>query len=613
MPAAELPADPYVLLEDRLCAAGGRATLHTDPVRLLTCDTLDDGPAFLAAMDRAGEEGLHLAGMISYEFGALLEPRLAPRARAPLTGPLAWFGAFRTVRFLDGAEAAHFLSAQMKSGHVLRNVEAAISRAAYDEGFERIKAYIAAGDVYQINYTFPLRFRVEGDPVSLYAALRARQPVAHGGLLYTGERHILSLSPELFFEADGKTIRTRPMKGTIRRSADRVEDNQLKAELRGDPKSLAENLMIVDLLRNDVGRIAETGSVQVPDLFTVETYPSLHTLTSTVEARLAGPPRPSTSLKALFPCGSITGAPKIRAMEIIRDLEAHPRGAYTGAMGAFSPGGRARFNVSIRTITVEPGGNGVMGVGGGIVADSRCADEYDEAFLKARFLMDEAQPFDLIETMLWVRGEGITLLARHRERMARSAAWYHRPFDGAAFEHALDAALTGLDSADFARLRCLMDGDGVFSATAVPLREDPRARPMTFVISPERIDAADPRYRHKTTRRAFYDRAWERASAEGADEVVFLNDHGEVAEGSRTTVFVERNGRLFTPPLASGVLPGVLRADLLGRGLAVERPLTRADLTGADPNGVGRIYLGNAVRGLCPAHPFNGSPRVTPG
>lgn len=589
---------PFVLLDDRL-TGDGHATLYRDPIAVITAQEPTDLTDAFSAMEEALAKGYHLAGFCAYELGYALEPKLAACLPAHRTGPLFWFGVFDRPERLSDREIAIFLVRTAGRGHRLTRVEPQISAQAYAQAQARIHDFLQAGDVYQVNFTFPLSLQVEGDPVSLFAALRTAQRVRHGALVYTGSVHILSLSPELFFETDGRIIRTCPMKGTVRRGADGSEDESLIRWLRQDPKSRAENLMIVDLLRNDVGRVARIGSVRVPDLFTVETYPTLHTLTSTVEGGLTGTLTPRRALQALFPCGSVTGAPKIRAMEIIAALEKTPRGVYTGAVGAFGPKGHARFNVGIRTITVTRTGAATMGIGGGIVADSETDAEYDECFLKAKFVSREAEPFDLFETMGWRRGEGVPLLVGHAERLARSAAWFGFPYRDGDLERAVAGVVAGLEAGDghWARLRAVLDAAGLLSVSVTGLDEDPRTRHHRLVISPELLDAADPYLAHKTTRRALYDREFERVTRDGlADEVLFFNRWGELAEGSRTTVFVERAGRLLTPPGSSGALPGVQRAALLAGGQAAEAILTLKDLQTAP-----RLYVSNALRGLCPA------------
>ncbi|MBV9541189.1 MAG: aminodeoxychorismate synthase component I, partial [Alphaproteobacteria bacterium] len=460
--------------------------------------------------------------------------------------------------------------------------------AAYAARFARVHDYIEAGDIYQANLSFRSRFAFAGDPLALYARLRERALAAHGGVVCDGTRTILSLSPEQFFEItpSGQII-AQPMKGTAARGGDELSDARAKVALAASPKDRAENLMIVDLVRNDVGRLALIGSVGVRDLFAVETYPTLHTMVSTVTAQLRPGVRVSDVVRALFPCGSVTGAPKIRAMEIIRELEASPRALYCGAIGYFAPDGAAKFNVAIRTITIE-GGEGVLGIGGAVVQDSTASSEYAECLLKARYFDSVRRPIGLIETL---RFEGsFVRLGRHLDRMERSAAVFALPFSREAAERTLRDAVAGAREA--MRVRLELREDGSLACTTALLGAAP-AR-WTYAVSPHRVSSADVLLQHKTTWRAFYDDEQARlANAVGCDEAVFLNERGELTEGSRTNVFVRIGGVLKTSPLACGLLDGVLRREMLETGHCVEAVLTADDLASAD-----EVWLGNSLRGL---------------
>jgi para-aminobenzoate synthetase/4-amino-4-deoxychorismate lyase len=412
--------------------------------------------------------------------------------------------------------------------------------------------------------------------------------VAYGALINTGTQWILSRSPELFVSSRDGLLSARPMKGTLKRGRTLAEDAAGRAALVADEKNRAENLMIVDLLRNDLGRIAEIGSVKVTDLYTVETYSTLHTMTSGIEARRRPGVGTTELLANLFPCGSITGAPKLRAMEIIHAVEAAPRGVYTGSIGHFAPSGDLTLNVAIRTAVISADGRGEIGIGGGIVADSVAADEYCEALLKMAFFTEPARPVTLIETLLWERDSGYALLERHLDRMATSADYFGLPFDRMGVLALLEAQVF---PADRMRVRLTLDAAGP-AVTAVPLPPNPSI--FRFAIAPEKLDSQSLWLAHKTTNRAFYDEPRQRANADlGVDEVVFRNERDELTEGSITSLFLERSGRLLTPPLSSGLLPGTLRAELLASGRAVEQVLTLADLDAAEA-----IWLGNSVRGL---------------
>ena len=584
---------PFVLLEDRTAAGGGR--LFQAPVAVVTCDRPNGLVAAFEAIGEGLARGFHAAGFATFEAGLGLEPRLSGRS-APLGGePMLWFGLFPAPTVIDGAalDAAFALQGPPPP---IEGLSLGHDRRAHVAKVRRILELIAAGDVYQVNLTFPALFDYAGAPLALYAALRARQPVAHGGVVILENLAALSVSPELWIEVEDGAAVTRPMKGTAPRGMDAEADRAAVAALRADPKQRAENLMIVDLLRNDLARVSVANTVRVPALFTPETYPSFHALTSTVTSRL----RPGVALQdvfaALFPCGSIVGAPKIRAAEIIGDLETEPRGLYTGGIGEIAPGGDMRFNVAIRTAVITPQGRGRYGMGGGVVADSDPDTEYDEALLKARVLTDLAEDFGLIETFRWSADSGYGRLGLHLGRLTASAAKLGFIFDPAGAESTLAAVQAGWDRSEGdRRVRLELARGGGLTLTSQPITAQPD-RPLRLSLATARLDAGDPFLRHKTTRRAIYETAFAQASAAGYDEAVFLNRSGQLAEASRNTLFLRLEGRLVTPALHCGVLPGVLRAALLADGSAVEVVLTPDDLARASG-----LFVGNSLHGLRPA------------
>ena len=589
-----MTASPYVLLDDSL-TPGGRSLLYAAPVEVVEAREPGEVEAALQRVSDGLGRGLHAAGYFTYELGYCLEPKLHVLLPEERRGPLFWIGLFKEPQPLNDAETRAWLDAHGGEERAkLSNLRLSWTREQYARAFDAVKDYIAAGDVYQINLTQKFFFDFEGDPVALYAALRRKQRVAYGALIRTPELNVLSLSPELFFRREGQHMSTRPMKGTAPRGRTPREDARLKTWLAVDEKQRAENLMIVDLLRNDLGRVARIGSVEVTDLFTVETYRSVHQMTSGITAELRSDMGLKDMLRALFPCGSVTGAPKVRAMEIIRELEGGPRGVYTGAIGHIQPSGDCQLNVAIRTVVVGAHG-GEMGIGGGIVADSKEESEYDECLLKAQFLTKVDAPFELIETLRYEKERGFHLLERHLARLHASAHHFGYPFSREAVVVALNAE-AARTAAPVALVRLLLAEDGTITVTSTEITLPTKDTVWRFVISDKRIDEKDPLFYHKTTRRQFYDREMERQKAlTGCDEVVFLNTRGELTEGTRTTLFLEQDGRLFTPALACGLLPGTLREELLDlpRAAASEAVLTPADLARAD-----RIYLGNSVRGL---------------
>jgi para-aminobenzoate synthetase/4-amino-4-deoxychorismate lyase len=587
--------DAFVLLDDSLSRTD-RCWLFERPMEVVRCDRPEDVEAALLRLAAAGANGLFGAGFLSYELGYLMEPKLAPLLPQDRLQPLLWFGLFDAPRELDSAAVGRWLETRIFGDYELGGLHWSLSQEDYLTAARRVKDYIAAGDVYQINLTLKGLFDFAGDPLALYRDLRRRQRVAHGALVVAPDFQVLSLSPELFLRVENGMAEARPMKGTAARGASPEEDAALGEWLSSDVKSRAENLMIVDLLRNDLGRVAEIGSVEVTDLFTVESYPTLHQMTSGITARL----RPDVGLpdiaRGLFPCGSITGAPKLRAMEIIRELEPAPRGVYTGAIGMLAPGGDALFNVAIRTVFLDGRGGGQLGIGSGIVQDSDPLVEWEECLLKARFLTADRVPFQLIETLRWERKDGYYLLERHLDRLSASAAYFGYPCDAEVVRGQLAREAQKFAAAPVMRVRLLLDEDGAVSLEAGPMELLGDEHVLTFVISDERVQSGDPFTYHKTTRRELYDREFERhQKASGCGEVVFLNERGEVTEGSRTNLFIERAGVLMTPPPRCGLLAGTLRGDMIDNpNLHVEeRVLSLADLEAAD-----RIYLGNSVRGL---------------
>jgi para-aminobenzoate synthetase/4-amino-4-deoxychorismate lyase len=591
-------AEGFVLL-DNSTSLEAVSQLFEHPAEIIRADGPEDVDAALAALTSGLERGLHAAGFFSYELGYLLEPRLASLLPERRKMPLLWFGLYTSPRELMGSEVQEWLNQEAIGNPTLGELAHSWDSASYLKRFEQVQNNIKSGDIYQLNLTFKAKFNLQGSPLALYRDLRLKQRVAYAGIVDTGDVTILSASPELFIKQDGRVIETRPMKGTAPRAGTLDADSEVRAALSKDVKNRAENLMIVDLMRNDLGRISDPGSVSVTDLFTVETFKTLHQMTSGVRAELKPGIGLVDVLKAIFPPGSITGAPKIRAMELIRELETEPRGVYCGAIGRFSPDGTALLNVAIRTTVIDRKGAGEMGIGSGIVADSDGVKEYAECLLKMKFLTDPVRRFELIETMLHEPEKGIWLRGYHLARLAASAAYFGFVFDASKVHDAIEAAISG-NTNERLRVRLLLDEDGGVTVTTAPQPAAPADAVMRYVVSDSRLNSCDLFLYHKTTRRELYDREWKHyADTLGADEVIYLNEAGELAEGSRTSIFIARDGKLLTPRLAAGVLPGTLRAALLDEGRAEEARLTIQDL-----NGAAEIYLGNSVRGLVRAEPL---------
>ncbi|OWK31743.1 aminodeoxychorismate synthase component I [Sphingomonas mucosissima] len=575
-------AEPFVLLDDAR-AQGAPARLYQAPVAIVEASCIADVTPALDRIRTGISAGYHAAGFLSYEAGAAFEPQAGEYAASPT--PLLWFGLF------DECHDVRSVPALLPAGEGawISEPEPLVSRQQYDAMLREVLDLVAAGDIYQANLTFRATARFVGDPLALYAAVRQRAGAGWGAIVETGTDTLLSFSPELFFSLQGGALRCRPMKGTVRRDPDAVRDAECARALATDEKQCAENLMIVDLMRNDLSRVAVPGSVKVPQLFAVEPYPTVHQMTSTVTARLLPDADAVDVLAALFPCGSITGAPKIRAMQVIGKVEETPRGAYTGAIGHLAPDGDAQFNVAIRTLHIARGSDtATLGLGGGIVADSRANSEWDEARAKGAFLTHGQRDPDLIETMRFDPEAGILLVERHLARIKASAATFGYAFDRHEARNELQAATFRLRKP--ARIRLLASRLG---RLAIEIAPAPAAfdHPLRVALAPLPFAPSDYRLRHKTSNRAFYGEA---RRASGADEVLFVEPGGTITEGSFTNVFVERDGRLLTPPLARGLLPGVLRAELIESGRAVEHDLRPDDLAHG-------FLLGNALRGLFPA------------
>jgi para-aminobenzoate synthetase/4-amino-4-deoxychorismate lyase len=595
-----------VLLESAPARAdGAHSRLFLSPSRTLTATDAPSLDDLFEQVESAVQRGHFAVGCFSYECGNCFEPKAGLRPAGP-GQPLAWLGIYPQChvfdhaagRFVDGgpAEVVNELSAGEAGPAQAVEVHLGIDGAEYAERIAAIHELIRSGDVYQLNFTFPLRFKVQGCAADLYATLRGRQPVAYGAFLHLDSgRTILSFSPELFFRLDGRQatqrIVTRPMKGTAPRGRTTAEDRAVAEWLRDDAKNRSENVMIVDLLRNDLGRLCKYGTVHVGELFAVERHPSLWQMTSTIGGDLRSGVRYRDIFRALFPSGSVTGAPKVRAMQLLAQLEGEPRGVYTGAIGFFS-GDQTVFNVAIRTIEFN-GAEGSMGVGSGIVIDSIAADEFRECALKAQFLTGSTPMFELIETVRW---EGAyPLLELHLDRLEDSADYFGFACDRAAVEASLLRAAERFGDATPRRVRLTLDADGdVRIEHQALLADSAQPLPLRVCFAMHRTDAADRFLFHKTTNRAVYTEAFNAARRAGFEDVLFLNRDGQVTEGAAANIFVERDGRWFTPPLECGALAGVYRRHLLETRRDIEeRILHLNDLKAADS-----VYLSNAVRGL---------------
>ncbi|MEP0235801.1 aminodeoxychorismate synthase component I [Roseibium sp.] len=580
-----------VLLLD--CLREKRGRLFVEPQQVLACLALDDVASTLNAVDEAVAAGFHVAGFLAYELGYAFEEKLR-RSFKEKGELLAWFGIYREAPQVLDLETCRDLLARSSDGQIasLGTPEFDWSAAEYEEAFREVQEHLAQGNIYQVNLTLRARFAHKGPPEALLLDLLRKQPVAHAAYLKLEDRTVLSLSPELFLERKGDCLRTRPMKGTAPRGRTTREDERISRELSADPKQRAENTMIVDLMRNDLSRIAEPGSVNVTALCDVERYKSLHQMTSTVEARVKKDVRFSEIIERLFPCGSITGAPKLSAMMIADRLETSPRGVYTGSIGFVEPSGDFNFNVAIRTLVLKSDGQGEVGTGSGVIFDSGATPEYDECRLKLKFLSGEAPSFSLFETMAFAPSDGFLLLERHLARLSDSADYFGFQYDERAVSAALKAAAGDLPGPT--RLKVQLSEMGQITISHTPLSAVAKDEVWDVVVGSETCHSSDVFLYHKTTNRTFYDEARAAYAEEtGCQEVLFLNENGFLTEGSFTNLFLKRDGKLLTPAIKHGLLPGTLRAGLLERGMAAEADLTLKDLQRAD-----EIYAGNSVRGL---------------
>jgi len=575
-----LPTDaPFVLLDDARDVTPSMSRLYVRPVRVLTAQSKSDIGPLMQALRQAKKDGLHAAGYLAYEAG----PAFLPNVPAKPTGQLAWFGLFESYQLIAPDAVASLLPDP--TGAWLSPLRPDISRSGYGRAFAKVQDYIKAGDIYQANLTFPLSADYAGSPLALYAALRGQAKAGYGGIIATGDAHYLSFSPELFFALKGDRVTTKPMKGTAHRNADPDIDRALAKRLQSDPKQRAENLMIVDLLRNDLSRVCVPGSVEVPALFHIESYPTVHQMTSTVTGQLQDDADALDVITALFPCGSITGAPKIRAMQVIDEIEAVPRGIYCGSIGRIDDDGNAAFNVAIRTFTLCDTAKSLsLSLGSGVVADSVEGAEWDECLAKGDFAVVPKHGFDLIETMRFEPMAGILRLEDHLQRMHNSARLFGFEFDRHALRNRLHASIFHLQH--LSKIRLMLAKSGAASVEIRPLRDVSHWR---VGVAPLPVSKDDFRLRHKITDRAFYDNA--RKARSDCDEVIFVGADGRLTEGSISTLFVERGDMLLTPRLETGLLPSVLRAELIASGKAQEADLTVADLDGG-------FYVGNSLRGL---------------
>jgi para-aminobenzoate synthetase/4-amino-4-deoxychorismate lyase len=569
-----LAAPPLALVQD----PAGTGWLAFDRAReVLRADTLAEVTGVLEAAEEATARSSWAVGFCTYEAAGAFDPALTTHSSSDL--PLAWFA------LCEPPQAVPDAGLPAPTPFQLGRLQASLTPAEHAAGVARIQEWIARGDTYQVNYTHRLRGRLAGDAWGLFRALERGQRTRHAAWIDIGSHVVCSASPELFFALDGDRLTSRPMKGTAPRGRTTAEDRLQAAALAASVKDRAENVMIVDMLRNDLGRVARRGSVETARLFDVERYDTVFQMTSTVVAHTDQ--SVGSIFGALFPCASITGAPKVRTMELITRLEPDPRGLYTGAIGWLAPGRRAAFSVAIRTAVVSRHDGALSyGTGGGIVWDSDPAAELAECGHKTRILTASRPPFELLETLAWRPARGYHLLDRHLERLADSADYFGFTLSRRAALATLEGAASHWDQPR--RVRLTVTRSGETSLSSLPL--DPTSEPVRLALAAAPVDSADPFLFHKTTHRETYQRA--RAGRPGFDDVLLWNERGELTESTIANVVLELDGGLFTPPQTCGLLAGTERAELLARSEIEERVLLTTDL-----GRCGAIYLVNSVRG----------------
>jgi len=594
--------------------SNSKSYILTDPVDTIKVNRYLDVERAFKKIEEYSRK-YYLAGYFSYELGYYFEKSSfktrgkVPRRRGKVPYPLIHLCVFKKITTFDhktlgGGKVPAF------SGNDFRvdNLRLNFARSAYLRKISHIKRHIMNGDTYQANFTGKYLFDFSGDAFSFYRDLRERQNVPYGAFCkfggkvlseaQGGEEYVISLSPELFFRRDGSAIYSKPMKGTIERGKNIHEDKAKVSELKNSAKEAAGNLMIVDLIRNDLGKISKTGSVGVSSLFEVERYDTLFQMTSTIKSTLKKDITYFDIFRSLFPGGSVTGAPKIRTMQILKDLEDDDRNVYCGALGIIFPGNKAVFNLPIRTISITYGkgkvlseAKGEMGVGGGITVDSDPEEEYRECLLKAKFLTERYKPFSLIETMRWEKR--FKFLEEHLKRMKDSAEYFGFIFDRGKITAGLKGAGKKFKGTFPYRVRLLLSKDGNISVEGSKIAIRIKPKMELAAISGTRTDPGDLFLYHKTTNRGLYDSEYRRYRSKGYFDVIFLNTKGEVCEGAISNVIIKKGGRLYTPPLSSGLLPGIFRAHLLKIRRARERVIFLSDLLAAD-----KVFLCNSVRGL---------------
>ena len=570
-----------------------RSYYFFDPIKILSLDNTENLHSFFREIEEFSKE-FYLAGFFSYELGYLLEEafNLSEIDKINSGYPLALICVYeKPVIFnhkLNKFESGNFKMPADTGKYEISNLKLNISEDEYFDKINSIRNYIREGDVYQVNYTIKYLFDFEGSPLSLYNDLKRKQNVSYNVFGKFDDNFIISLSPEIFFHKDGNNITVKPMKGTVGRGRTKHEDAGKASFLANDIKNQSENVMIVDLLRNDIGKISKSGTVNVKKLYEIEKYNTLFQMTSTIRSQLTEETGIYEIIHSIFPSGSITGAPKIRSMEIINELEKDARNVYCGSIGFFEPGGNAKFNVAIRTVLINKN-KGEMGIGGGILYDSTPHSEFEECKLKGKFLTQKIiKNFSLIETILF--DKNYEHLDLHLKRLKESAEYFDYRFNEEKIILALNELLPKLKNYRF-KIRILLDRFGEVTIHENPLTDE--WKDMKLKVSSYRTDKNDIFLFHKTTNRGTYNQELEDARNNGFFDSILLNNDGHVTEGTITNLYIKKKDRLFTPPLECGLLNGTIRQTLINKNEVEEKIITLKNIKTAD-----EIFISNAIIGI---------------
>jgi para-aminobenzoate synthetase/4-amino-4-deoxychorismate lyase len=588
-----------ILLDDAQSSSDHPSSrLYQSPLKAIQVTDPGNLDVALAEIEQAIHDQQYVVTCFSYELGEHLLGLIPKKSKTPWVQ--AWI--FKDVQMLSKEQVNQWLKAQnnqLTNAPLIQRVATSITQQQFEKDISKIQEWIKAGDTYQVNHTYRIHGELSGSPLAAYEVLRQKQPGPYGAYIEHANGWVLSCSPEWFLQKTGNTLMTKPMKGTARVGESSSE------ELHDDVKNRAENVMIVDLLRNDLSKISMPGTVKVPHLFEVQQHGDVLQMTSTISSRSKENLRLKELLQAIFPCGSVTGAPKRRTMELIQALETEPRNLYCGAIAWFDPSSEAGLgdlgmSVVIRTLELEKDQSFQMGVGGGITIDSESADEWHECQTKAGFLyalQDQAEPVGLFETIRIEQGQACHI-EMHLERITKSASELKIDFDLNKAIRLIQETCSQLDAHLIHRMRLDLSSDGLLSLkTAViqHIEPGPVLWASDLLMTDTTMSSADRLLGHKVTRRRLYDQAWLAAEKLGAFDALFINEQGFVTEGGRSNVFIKKDGQWLTPPLSSGCLPGVMRSIVLkdAKHQALEQNITRTDVLNAE-----EVIFTNALRGI---------------